>query len=184
MAITEFEPLLTTEEFGQRTEPGYPEELVRGRIVPGSYPEPRHGLVCSEALWFLDRCVRGRNIGRVFALCGYITTRDPDTVRGIDASFVSYDRLPGGPLPSGYSEQGPEVAIEVISSFDRPDDWIIKADEFLGVGTLVVVVLDPGLRTAHVLSTDTPPRVLSAKDDLTLPGILSGFTTRVGSFFE
>ena len=42
--------LLTAEEFAERPDPGYPEELVRGRIVPMSIPKPRHGEICSMAV--------------------------------------------------------------------------------------------------------------------------------------
>ena len=40
--------LLTAEEFAQRPDPGYPEELVRGRIVPMPISRPRHGEICSR----------------------------------------------------------------------------------------------------------------------------------------
>ena len=41
--------LLTAEQFAERPDPGYPEELVRGRIVPMPMPKPRHGEICSNA---------------------------------------------------------------------------------------------------------------------------------------
>ena len=36
MATAETLGLLTAEEFGKRADPGHPEELVRGRVVPGT----------------------------------------------------------------------------------------------------------------------------------------------------
>lgn len=48
----------------------------------------------------------------------------------------------------------------------------------------MVVVLDPEPRTAHVFDTDDPPRTLEREDELILPGILEGFSVRVGRFFE
>jgi len=46
MATAEMLGLMTAEEFGKRPDPGYPEELVRGRIVAMSVPDKRHGYVC------------------------------------------------------------------------------------------------------------------------------------------
>jgi Uma2 family endonuclease len=40
--------LLTAAEFGSRPDPGYPEELVQGRIVTMPPPTPRHGQICGE----------------------------------------------------------------------------------------------------------------------------------------
>ncbi len=38
--------LITAEEFAKRPDPGYPEELVRGKVVAMSVPDRRHGYVC------------------------------------------------------------------------------------------------------------------------------------------
>jgi hypothetical protein len=37
--------LYTAEEFARRPDPGYPEELVRGKIVSMPVPKPRDGQV-------------------------------------------------------------------------------------------------------------------------------------------
>jgi hypothetical protein len=39
MATAEMLELITAEWFGQRPDPGYPEELVRGRVVAMSVPD-------------------------------------------------------------------------------------------------------------------------------------------------
>src|SRR3954467_6898041 len=89
--------LLTAEDFAQRPDPGYPEELVRGRIVPMPMPRPRHGQICSKAVWLLSDCAVGRDLGHVLSNdTGVITERGPDTVRGADVSFYSFARVPKG----------------------------------------------------------------------------------------
>ena len=47
--VAEPEVLLTAEQYAQRPDPGYPEELVRGRIVPMPMPKPRHGYIGNKA---------------------------------------------------------------------------------------------------------------------------------------
>jgi hypothetical protein len=49
------EPPLTAEEFGRRPDPGYPEELVRGRIATMPLPDLRQGQVCSQVVYLLRR---------------------------------------------------------------------------------------------------------------------------------
>ena len=115
---------------------------------------------------------------------GVITERGPDTVRGADVAFYSYARLPKGPLPSDYGPEVPELIVEVRSPGDRWRDVHEKVGEYLRVGVLVVVVLDPEPRTAHLFFADQPPRTLTADDDLTVPEILGDFRVAVRRYFD
>jgi Uma2 family endonuclease len=185
MATGELLELLTAEDFGKRPDPGYPEELVRGRIVSMPVPDRRHGYSCLKAGRIFADFADAHDIGRV--MCndsGVITERTPDTVRGADVAFYSFDRLPRGPLAPGYGSEVPELVVEVRSANDRWRRIHGKITEYLNAGVLTVVVLDPGLNTAHVFSADDPPRTLGAEEELILPGVLEGFSVRVGRFFE
>jgi len=178
------ETLMTAVEFGDRPDPGYPEELVRGRIAPGKYADPRHGVVCSQAIRLFGKHVEEHDLGQLVALSGVITERDPDTVRAVDLSFYGYDRLPKGALSDGYGPEVPEWAVDVVSAFDRWPDVLARVSGLLNAGVLVVVVLDPRPSAAHIFGADDPPRTLGAEEELVLPGILEGFRVRVGRFFE
>lgn len=185
MATAQAFELLTAEKFADRPDSGHPEELVRGRIVPMPVPDRRHGYVCGQAYYMLRVFIDEHDLGRVMSNdAGVITERGPDTVRGADVCYYSYARLPKGPLAKGYGPEVPELVIEVRSSSDRWRELHEKIAEYLNAGVLVVVVLDPGPSTAHVFSADDPPKLLSADDELTVPGILDGFHVRVGRFFE
>ena len=84
------EALLTAEEFGSRPDPGYPEELVQGRIIAMPPPKPRHGQVCKMVIRILDRYVDEHDLGHVLSNdSGVITERNPDTVRGADVAFYT-----------------------------------------------------------------------------------------------
>ena len=179
------EALMTAEEFGQRPDPGHPEELVQGRIISMPPPDRRHGYVCLKAGRMFGNFVDEHDLGRVMSNdSGVITERDPDTVRGADVAYYSYARLPKGPLPTGYGPEVPELVVEVRSASDRWRDIHEKVAEYLRAGVLVVVVLDPKSQTAHVFGADEAPRTLRPEDELVLPGLLEGFRVRVGRFFE
>jgi Uma2 family endonuclease len=185
MATAEMVELLTAEQFGQRPDPGYPEELVQGRVVAMSVPDRRHGYVCGKADRIFGNFVDARAIGRV--LCndsGVITERAPDTVRGADVAYYSYARLPKGKLPTGYGPEVPELVVEVRSAHDRWSEIIEKVSEYLNAGVLVVVVLDPEPQIAQVFTADDPPMTLKTEEELVLPGVLDEFRVRVGQFFD
>jgi Uma2 family endonuclease len=185
MATAAMPQLMTAEEFGERPDPGYPEELIRGRPIAMPVPDRRHGFVCGKADRIFGNFVDEHDLGRVMSNdSGVITERGPDTVRGADVCYYSYTRLPKGPLEKGYGPEVPELVVEVRSSTDRWRELHDKIAEYLLAGVLVVVVLDPGSRTAHVFSADDPPKTLGADEELILPGILEGFQVRVGRFFE
>ena len=155
MATAELLDLVTAEEFGKRPDPGYPEELVRGRIVAMSVPDRRHGYVCVRAVRIIDDFAQEHDAARVMSNdAAVITERGPDTVRGADVSFYSYSRLPRGPLAAGYGPEVPELIVEVRSADDRWSKLHAKITEYLNAGVITVVVLDPGSNKAHVFSAD------------------------------
>lgn len=177
--------MMTAEQFGRRPDPGHPEELVRGRIVRMPPPNRRHGQVCGNAYYLLRQYVGEHDLGHVLSNdSGVITERDPDTVRGADVAFYSYARLPKGPLPQSYGPEVPELVVEVLSPGDRWPDVLAKVTEYLNAGVVVVLVLDPDARTAHVFRADQPPQVLQADDELTVPDLLGAFRAAVRRFFD
>jgi Uma2 family endonuclease len=179
------EALMTATEFGQRPDPGYPEELVRGRIIAMPAPDRRHGRTCLKAGRILDTYAEEHDLGRVMTNdSGVITERDPDTVRGADVAYYSYARLPKGPLPAGYGPEVPELVIEVCSSSDSWRDILVKVGEYLAAGVLKVIVLDPRSRKAYIYSVDQEPAVLGPEDELTIPELLGEFRVAVHRFFD
>jgi Uma2 family endonuclease len=179
--------LLTAEEFARRPDPGYPEELVRGRPVPMPMPmpKPRHGEICNRAGRILGNWADDHDLGRVLSNdTGVITERGPDTVRGADLSFYSYTSVPKGPLPDRYLDTPPELIVEVLSPSDRWPKVLAKVAEYLEAGTIVVLVLDDQRRLAHLYRADGRTQVLGAEEELTIPDLLGEFRVRVGRFFE
>jgi Uma2 family endonuclease len=176
--------LLTAAEFAGRPDPGYPEELVQGRIVTMPPPTPRHGQICGETYFLLRTYAGQHDLGHV--LCndsGVITERDPDTVRGADVSFYSYAKVPRGRIPKGYLDVVPDLVVEVRSDDDRWGDILAKVQEYLAAGVGVVIVLDPEPESAYIFRSDQPPQKLGPDEDLTVPDLLGDFRVAVRRFF-
>ena len=184
-AIAAIPNLMTAEEYARRPDPGYPEELLRGRIVPMPQPNRRHGQICAQTVYLFRRHLDDHDLGHVLSNdAGVITERDPDTVRGADVAFYSYARLPKGPLPQSYGPEVPDLVVEVRSPSDRWPKVLAKVAEYLEAGVRVVIVLDDETRTAILYFPDRASVTLQPDDELTVPEILPGFVLPVRRFFE
>lgn len=177
--------LLTIQEYSELPDLGYPNELVRGRIVRMTPPQSRHGQVCNTAAFLLTRFARSHNLGHVLSNdSGVVTERDPDTLRGADVAFYSFDRVPKGPLGAGYLEVPPDVVFEVLSPFDKWPKVLAKVAEYLGAGVRVVCVLDSKKATAQLHRPDGDIEILDATQTLRLPELAEAFAEPVSQFFE
>ena len=178
------EQLLTAEEYFQLSNRPERSELVRGVIVPMNPPGLLHGAVCARTVYLLELFLDQDDVGQVFCNdSGIITQRDPDTVRGADVSFYSYDRLPRGELPVGYSQTCPNIAFEVRSPSDRWSEILEKVVEYLAVGVEAVCVLLPETAAAHLFYPDRPGEILRGDELLSLPAPLDRFHQPVSAFF-
>jgi len=180
------ERLLTIAEYAELPDNGVPNELVRGRIVPLNRPTPWHGYVCDNAALIICGFVKEHDLGYpVTNDAGIITARNPDTLRGADLAFYSYQRIPKGTLAKkGYVDVAPDLVVEVKSPTDRWKDILAKVAEYLNVGVAIVCVLDPERSTVTLYRPDHPEEKLTADDVLTLPGVMEGFSVLVRKFFE
>ena len=169
---------LTAEEYFNLPPDGRRTELVRGRIVEMSKPGFRHGFV---AVWIghLLFSLFERGVGRPSVESGVLTERDPDTVRGPDVHFYSFDRLPADEEPPGYPDVSPEVVFEIRSPNDRQANILRKVTEYLDADVLCVVVLSPARRTAVLYFPNEEPTFLRENDRLSLPAPLADWTPTV-----
>jgi Uma2 family endonuclease len=115
---------------------------------------------------------------------GIVTERDPDTVRGADIAYYSFERVPKGPLPAGLLDIAADLVFEVLSPSDRWSEVQVKVAEYLDAGVRAVCVVDDDTRSVHVFRSDKPLQVFKAADEFALPEILSEFCVKVERFFE
>lgn len=162
-----------------------PTELVKGVLVTMPPARPRHGEICARISFLIQVYLQDHDIGRVLTNdSSMVTERDPDSVRGPDVAYYSYERAPKGPLPDGLLPVSPDAVFEVRSPSDRWSEIHAKVAEYLQVDVKAVCVFDDRTRSIHVFHPDREPQVLAADDELALPGILSDFRVPARRFFE
>jgi Uma2 family endonuclease len=181
---TTLSALLTAREFAKLPDNGQKLELVRGRVVPVNMPTPRHGEICVNVIRIVGNHLELQPSGRLACNdSGVVVERDPDTVRGADVAYYSFERVPEGPLPNHYLEVAPDVIFEVRSPGDRWLKILAKVEEYLRAGVTYVCVLDEQTMQAHLFHSDQSPRVLTADEELHLPAVFGDFRVVVRRFF-
>jgi Uma2 family endonuclease len=179
------ENLVTIEEFAGLPSHETQQELVKGKIIEMNLPKPKHGFICTEIAGLLREFVKPRKLGRVFSNdSGVITERDPDSMRGPDVGYYSYERVPAGEVSDHYFEIAPELAFEVLSPDDEWPRVLEKVAELLDAGVTVVCVADWRNKTVQVHRSNRPVEYLLERDELVLPDVLPGFSCKVWQCFD
>lgn len=167
---------LTAEEFLALPDNDRRSELIAGRIIEMPPPGFRHGYVCSLIVRRIGRYLDQHDMGR---LCsndsGVITARVPDSVRGPDVVYYSYDRLPASESPEGYPDLAPDLTFDVKSPSESWNDLLTKVTELLRAGVDTVCLVDPDRQLAQVYRSQEPVRIVNADGVLEFPEILPGF---------
>jgi Uma2 family endonuclease len=157
-------------------------DLVEGELVPMSPPGFDHGCIVLDIASALRDFVRSRKLGLVAVEAGFVVSHDPDTVRSPDIAFVRADRVPPRGA-RGFFEGAPDLAVEVISPFDRASEVIAKAQEWLRSGCVAVWVIDPETKTATIYSTPAQTLFLASDDALVCEELLPGFRLPLSQAF-
>jgi Uma2 family endonuclease len=175
---------MTAEEFARLPRPadGSLQELVRGEVQTMPSPKGLHGACCSKIDRRLGNFVEANRRGTVCSNdTGFVTERGPDTVRGLDIGFWSYERLPQ--VTDDYIEVAPDLAVEVLSSSDRPGQVRAKLLEYFKSGVRMVWIVDPLDRTVAVYRSPDEGRILHETATLTGEDVLPGFSCVVAELF-
>jgi Uma2 family endonuclease len=161
-----------------------PCELIDGRIVRMSPTNDRHGSIEAVLARELGAFVKRADLGRVLVgEVGIYTRRDPDRVRGADAAFVSYGKMPEG-LRGRFLDVAPELVVEVISPTDTWSAMREKIDDYFSIGAERVWILEPDARAVWVYQSASESTRLGDGDTLRGEGVLRGFEVSVRELFE
>jgi Uma2 family endonuclease len=172
--------LLTAEEFFLLPNPrdGSQQELVRGEIITMPPPGGLHGVTCSKTDRKLGVFIDSGPGGTL--VCndtGFITERDPDSVRGPDISYRSKERLKE--VPVGYFVISPDMLVEVLSPSNTSKKIREKLKEYFAKSVRLVWVIAPEDCTLTIYRTPDEGRVLHDTATVTGEDVLPGFECRV-----
>jgi Uma2 family endonuclease len=159
-------------------------ELIRGELKVMSPSKPLHGIVCARIAAALINFVEANDLGVAFgAETGFVVERDPDSVLGADAAFVSHERLATVEDIDKFFPSAPDLAVEVMSPSNTMREMEEKVALYFGAGARAVWVFNPKKRTAAVYTSPSDVRVLSEHDTLEGSEVLPGFRLELSKLF-
>lgn len=159
-------------------------ELIRGELKIMSPTKPLHGIVCARVAAALTNFVEATELGLAFgAETGFVVERDPDTVIGADAAFVSRERLATVEDFEKFFPFAPDLAVEVLSPGNTKSEMDEKITLYFAAGSRAVWVFNPKRRAASVYSSPSEFRVLSVQDTLEGGDVLPGFRLVLSELF-
>lgn len=177
--------LLTLDEFrALPQDDGFRDELSKGRLVRKPRPGARHGWLVGRIVLLLGLHVQRRELGIVVSDTGFLLRRDPPTVRGPDAAFISADRLGPGEIPTGFWPEAPELAVEVLSPANRAGELEEKVVEFLEAGTELMWVIHPERRSVTVWTPPGTATVVVEGGELDAGDVVPGFRLQIAEIFQ
>lgn len=174
-ATTHKRPTIETADALETMEPdGYRYDLIRGVLHQMSPAGARHGELSAELARHLANFVAAGRIGKVYGAETGFRLAD-DTVLGPDVAFVAMERLPPLEERDGFLRLAPDLAVEIVSPWDRARYVNDKVMEYLDAGVRLVWVVEPKRRTVTAYGADRIARVLRESDTLEGGDVLPGF---------
>jgi Uma2 family endonuclease len=105
-------------------------------------------------------------------------------VRIPDVSFISWSRLPGGELPDEpIASVIPDLAVEVLSESNTPQEIERKLREYFQAGVRLVWVVDPKTQSATVYTSPSRSRKVGKEEALSGGKVLPGFLLPLKELF-
>lgn len=175
--------LLTAEEFAKLPSDGKKYELVKGVQVEVCRPTIAHGFVQAKIARFVGNFLDEHPLGIVTTESGYITARNPDSLRGPDVAFISNEKR-GKQDAEGYGTVAPDLVVKIASDSDTAKALQSKVEEYLAGGTRLLWLFYPWNRTVAIHRQGKLPVTVGVNDVLDGEDVLPGFKLPVSDVFK
>lgn len=158
----------------------YDVELTNGRISIVGPSDIVSSEISSRLIAFLFAWVNPRRLGRVFDSAGGFILPDSN-LTAPDVSFVRAARLRQSPRYFG--ELVPDLVVEIKSQSDRIKPLVTKILNFVELGAVIGILIDPDEETVTVYRHQGEPTILNNGDILTLPELFPGWELAVSELW-
>jgi len=158
-------------------------ELVDGVLVEKAVGY-RESLLAVAIATYLNQYVLPRNLGLVTGEGGMLRLF-PGLVRIPDVAFVRWESIPGGQVPKDpIPDLAPDLAVEVLSRSNTPQEMKRKRNEYFAAGVRVVWMIDPEARAVSVFTAPAESKQLTSADTLTGAPVLTDFSLPLSELFN
>jgi Uma2 family endonuclease len=158
----------------------YDVELTNGRISIVGPSDIVSSEISSRLIAFLFAWVNPRRLGRVFDSAGGFILPDSN-LTAPDVSFVRAARLRQSPRYFG--ELVPDLVVEIKSQSDRIKPLVTKILNFITLGAVIGILIDPDEETVTVYRHQGEPSIFNNGDILTLPELFPGWELAISELW-
>ena len=157
-------------------------ELVDGTLVE-KVMGWRESLLAAVFIRILSQFVKDHDLGVVSGPDGFMRILGSQ-VRGPDVAFISWDRLPGGRIPTdAVPEIVPDLVVEVLSDGNTYAEMARKRREYFHAGVRLVWMVDPNERTVAAYTDITKHELFDEDASLSGRDVLPGLTILLAEVF-
>lgn len=184
MTSTVDEKLMTGDELLElQSRTGKMFDLINGKPIEVMPAGIEHGLIAMNLGAAIYAFVKSRNLGYVLAAeTGVYLTRNPDTVRGADVTFIQHSKMPY-PMVKGFGEIIPDLVVEVVSPNDTPKEVREKTAQWLAAGVELVWLIYPEDKRAEVHTPNAAPELIEESGSLDGKNVLPDFALKLTEIF-
>ena len=176
---------MTADELLNMPDEGLRYELVRGELRKHEFNGHEQGRIAANVAFALGIYLGDSELGGAcVAGTGFKLGSDPDHVRAPDAAFVPRAKDEAARGTTGFFPGAPDVAVEVVSPSDSYTEVGEKVADWLGAGTLAVIVVDPRRRTVKVHRSLMDAIVLTEADTMAVEDVVPGWRIPVKDIFK
>jgi Uma2 family endonuclease len=159
-------------------------ELISGEISEMSPSGFDHGVLIIQIGSRLNDFVTKHEAGKVCGGdVGFVVARNPDTVLAPDIAFVSSKRISDSGC-SKFFDGAPDLAVEIVSPWDRAPEVEAKARHWIGCGAKLVWVVDGEKKTITVYAAGGERRTITIENQLDGGDVLPNFTATLREIFK
>ncbi len=185
ISVADESGLLTADDLLRLYSKGVRGELVRGVLHQTMSSGHEHGTIVLNLGATLHNFVKPRRLGSLVASdSGVWLEKDPDTVREPDIAFTSAEKIPPGTRIPGYSEEVPDLVVEIKSPSDSRRYMADRAKMWLSHGVGLIWIIHPDTRSIDIHRPDRAVSTITGDDTLNGADVLPGFTCPLTDIFD
>jgi Uma2 family endonuclease len=158
-------------------------ELVHGTLGEKAMGT-RESNVAPWIIVYLGIYLEKHDLGQPLSSDGMVRLK-VGLVRIPDVGFISWERLPEGEIPpEPIASRVPELAVEVLSESNTPEEIKRKIGEYFEAGVKLVWIIQPKTQTADEYTSPTERRHVGRTQSLSGHDVLPGFTLSLKKLFD
>lgn len=185
-AVQTAQKVWTEEDLQALPDEGYDYELVDGKLIMSPKNNFFHEHICMRLSSALNAFVTERKLGVVLGSSAGFWMRNRNC-RAPDISFIPLVRLQAlgfRPSSRAFFPGAPDLAVEILSRSNTPQDIQRRLEDFFDSGTQIAWLIHPEREFVEICHSPTDRKMLGSGARLDGETLLPGFSYPIADLFK